>query len=280
MSEITLKEMLETATMLLNSIQIIPITNAQGHPIMKNPHVSIIIPCHNEQIRIRSTVNKIIHYGERNLMGRYEILLIENGSSDETFAVAREMERTYRPVRALQIAERSKAQAVKAGMLAARGEFRYMCDADLSTPIDELTKFLKWMERDAWDIVIASREHFDSHVETSFKRWLIGRMFSALVNAFTGLEYRDTQCGFKLFNAHAAEDIFKRAQCTSMAFDVEVLYLAEQLGYYVTDMPVPWINDSDSRVHILRDSWLMFNDLTRIRKWHAKQKPAYKKIPA
>ena len=133
--------------------------------------------------------------------------------------------------------------------------------------------------QNGWDIVIASREHFDSRIETSFKRWFIGRVFSILVNAFTGLEYRDTQCGFKLFSARAAEDIFSRTECMSMAFDVEALYLAKRLGYHCTDMPVTWINDTDSRVHLLRDSWSMLMDLTAIRKLHVGEKPL-NKIPA
>lgn len=249
--------------------------------LYKRPHVSIVIPVHNEQTRIRSSVTKIIQYAERELMGRYEIVLVENGSADDTFAICAELARTYRPVRVIQINARSKAQAVKAGMLAARGEYRYMCDCDLSTPINELTKFLKWMQH-GWDIVIASREHIDSEVTTSFSRYFIGRAFSGLVNLFTGLDYRDTQCGFKLFTAHAAEDIFKRTECTSMAFDVEALYLAQKLGYYCTDMPVRWVNDNDSRVRLARDSWLMLMDLIRIRKLHADAKPSYKtkKIPA
>jgi dolichyl-phosphate beta-glucosyltransferase len=244
------------------------------------PFVSIIIPIHNEQVRLRESVLKVIQYGERELIYRYEILLVENGSIDQTFDIARELSRTYRPVRAFQIKERSKAQAVCFGMKMAVGEYRYMCDCDLSTPINELTKFLRMME-DGWDIVIASREHRDSDVDTSFKRWMIGRMFQGMVQTIIGLDYRDTQCGFKLFNAHAANDIFSLLQCNSMAFDVEVLYLAQQLGYYCTDMPVTWHNDPDSRVHILRDSWLMLKDLMQIKKLHVMDKPVYykKKIP-
>jgi glycosyltransferase involved in cell wall biosynthesis len=234
---------------------------------MNMPFVSIIVPLHNEQMRLRASVEKIIRYGERNLMGRYEILLVENGSTDQTFELARELQRTFRPVKALQIWHRSKAHAVRYGMMMAEGEYRYMCDVDLSTPINELNNFLKWMNF-GWDIVIASREHFDAKVETSFKRWFIGRVYSMLVNAFTGMDYKDTQCGFKLFSARAAEDIFSRTECVSLAFDVEALYLARQLGYYCTDMPVPWVNDRDSRVNILRDSWLMFKDVSRIKKLH------------
>lgn len=240
------------------------------------PYCSIIVPVHNEQVRLRASVEKIIRYGEHHLVGRYEILLVENGSSDLTWDLARELERTFRPVRALQIWHRSKAHAIRYGMLMADGEYRYMCDADLSTPIIELNKFLKLLIHDDMDIVIASREHFDSRVDTSFKRWFIGRIFSLIVGAYTGMNYRDTQCGFKLFTMRAAEDIFSRTECTSLAFDVEALYIAKQLGYKCTDMPVTWVNDQDSRVHLLRDSWSMLLDVMRVRKLHANEKPLYK----
>ncbi len=247
---------------------------------MNAPYLSIIIPLHNEQVRLREAITKVIHYGEYHLRGRYEIILVENGSTDETWRVARELQRTYRPIRAYHLDARSKAAAVQTGMLMATGEYRYMCDVDLSTPIDELTKFLK-KTQDGWDIVIASREHVDSQVETSFKRWFIGRIFHGLVLALTGMDYHDTQCGFKLFNAHAAQEIFAHTECSSMAFDVEVLYLAQLYGYYATEIPVTWHNDTDSRVRIIRDSWLMLKDLIQIKKLHIKDKPLYKqKIPA
>lgn len=246
------------------------------------PYLSIVIPCHNETRNIRNTVAKVIHYGETNLRGRYEVLLVENGSTDGTFVICKEQERIYRPVRAIHIEGRSKALAVQQGMLKARGEYRYMCDCDLSTPLEEVNHFLELM-KDGWDLVIASREHPDSRVDNViFKRWLIGRVFQSIVKAATGLEYRDTQCGFKLFTARAAVDIFTRARCTSMAFDVEVLYLALQLGFYCTDAPVTWHNDPDSRVRLFSDSWTMLRDVLRVQKLHKHVKPAYKtnKVPA
>ena len=246
------------------------------------PFLSIVIPCHNEAKNIRDTVYKVIRYGERNLMGRYEILLVENGSTDGTFLICKEMERVYRPVRAIHLEERSKAFAVRHGMLKARGEYRYMCDCDLSTPIDEVNHFLELM-KDGWDMVIASREHSDSHVDNViFTRWFMGRVFQSIVQNVTGLDYKDTQCGFKLFTSRAAVDIFSRAQCVSMAFDVEVLYLAMQFGFYCTDAPVTWRNDPDSRVRLFADSFSMFRDVLRIPKMHRNVQPAYKqkKVPA
>jgi len=249
--------------------------------MIQHPYVSIIIPCHNEARRLRETVFKIVQYAERELRHRYEILLVENGSTDGTLRVAKNLEHTYRPVRVLCLEDRSKAAAVQYGMSMATGEYRYMCDCDLSTPIGELTRFLKLME-DGWDIVIGSREHFEAKVETTFKRWFIGRVFQGVVKACCDeLVYKDTQCGFKLFTAHAANDIFPRLECASMAFDVEVLYLANHLGYYCTDMPVTFVHNPDSRVRLVRDSWLMLRDVLRIRKLHAGVRPSYKqkKIP-
>lgn len=249
---------------------------------MNIPYMSIVIPCHNEATRLRETVFRVVRYCETNLHHRYEILLVENGSTDNTRRVANNLEHTYRPVRALKLDHRSKADAVRYGMIMAQGEYRYMCDCDLSTPIGELTRFLKFMQ-DGWDVVIASREHLDSKVETSFKRWLIGRVFQGIVQMFLPeMNYRDTQCGFKLFTARAANDIFPRVECTSMAFDVEVLYLAYQLEYYCTDIPVTWHNAPDSRVRLVRDSWLMLRDVIHIKRLHADVVPSYKqkKIPA
>lgn len=232
------------------------------------PHVSIIVPVHNEQTRIREAVWKMIRYGELHL-GEYEILLVENGSTDETLAIARELSNTYRPVTALQVAGRSKAVAVRYGMLTARGEYRYMCDVDLSTPINELSRFLKYIRHHGTvDIVIGTREHPDSQVRTSFKRYMIGRIFSLMTQVLVPMQtkYRDTQCGFKLFNKRAAEDIFNRVEGISMAFDVEALYLAEQLEYVVAELPVIWDNDKDSRVRLVSDGWAMLNDLMKIQR--------------
>jgi len=245
-----------------------------------NTYLSIVIPLHNERLRLRETVYNVIRYCEREFHGRYEILLIENGSTDGTFDVAQELSGIYRPVRVYHLDVRSKASAVRYGMIQARGEYRYMCDADLSTPIEELPKFFTYI-RDGWDVVIGSREHIDSNVETSFKRWFIGRTFHLLAQLFTGVDFRDTQCGFKLFNASAANEIFSRSECNSMAFDVEALHLAQLYGYYVTDIPVTWNNDPDSRVRLVRDSWLMLKDLMQITRIHLKDRPFYKqKIPA
>jgi len=248
---------------------------------MSKPYVSIIIPAHNEALTLQETVIRIIHYCEHDLPGRYEVLVVENGSHDATYAKAVELQSTYRPVRAFAILERSKAAAVRYGMTMAQGEYRYMCDADLSTPINELRHFLRLMQTGGWDVVIASREHRDSSVQTSFTRYFIGRVFQALVQQVTGVSFADTQCGFKLFTARAANDIFFHARCTSMAFDVELLYLADKLGYYVTDMPVTWQNNPDSRVRLIRDSWLMLRDVLRIKTIHADVMPEYKKkVPA
>jgi dolichyl-phosphate beta-glucosyltransferase len=244
------------------------------------PFVSIVIPLHNEQHRMYENITKVIRYGEKYLGMQFEILLVDNGSTDDTYLYAKQLQATYRPVKAFSLAVRSKAAAVKHGMLQARGAWRYMCDVDLSTPIENLFEFIH-ASKQGWDVIIGSREHPQSRVDTTSKRWLIGRIFHLLVKCTVGMDYRDTQCGFKLFNGRAAEQIFSHMQCTSMAFDVEVLYLAQKMGYYCTEVPVIWDNDPDTRVRLLQDSWSMLRDLLKIREWHSQVQPEYKnKIPA
>lgn len=249
---------------------------------MNNHFISIIMPCYNEERRLSESVRQVIAHCEKYIGSRhYEVVLVENGSTDGTLLLVNELQRHYRPVRAFTVEGQSKAAAVRQGMLNAVGDYRYMCDVDLSTPISELRRFCQMMKRD-WDVVIGSREHPDSEVDASFKRWAVGRTFSLITKAvIPELDYRDTQCGFKMFTARAATEIFERVQCTSLAFDVEVLYLAIQLGFYCTEMPIVWQNDADSRVRLLQDSFSMLRDVLRVKQMHAGVQPAYKKkVPA
>lgn len=225
------------------------------------PYLSIVIPAHNEAHRLQHTVETILRFQSRYVRS-LEIMIVENGSEDDTWNICRALSKTFRPVRIAQIPERSKAKAVVAGMLCARGQFRYMCDADLSTPINELFhRFLPVANAGA-DIVIGSRRGLPgAEVRTSLKRRVIGRAFQFVVQTWTGLEYFDTQCGFKLFTASAAMQIFPLVKMQSLAFDVEVLWLARALGFDVDEIPVPWTNDARSVVRLGSDSWQMLKDV-------------------
>ena len=232
---------------------------------MGNPFLSLIIPAFNEEHRLPSTLEQVVNFSQ-NQAYEVEILVIENGSQDRTYAIAQEYALHHPIVRVLQEKERGKGLAVKRGMLAATGEFRFMADADFSMPITEINRFLP-PALTSFDIAIASREATGSvrYNEPPY-RHLVGRVFNTMIRllALPGLE--DTQCGFKCWRAPVAEAIFPCLTVQGWSFDVEVLYIARQHGYKIIEVPIPWYFNSDSKVRVVPDSFKMALDLLRIRK--------------
>lgn len=222
------------------------------------PYLSIIIPVYNEERRLDQCLYRLMpHIVTYNT----EIIVVNNGSTDKTRQALDVLQGMYRPLRVIHLEERGKGRAVRAGMLAARGRYRYMCDVDLSTPPKEIHRFVE--KARVFDVVIGSREIDTTTVKTNLKRRIIGRAFHLLVSGLLpGI--RDTQCGFKMFRDEAAERIFNECQITGWAFDVEALTLASQHGYSIHEMPVTWTQDADSRVRIVEDSLVMFFDILKL----------------
>ena len=150
-------------------------------------------------------------------------------------------------------------------MLEAEGQFRFLCDADLSMPIAEVNRFLPPLLED-FDIAIGSREAPGAIVDQPASRRRIGRIFNAIVRLLALPGLRDTQCGFKCFRAAVAEDVFSRQRLDGMAFDVEVLRIARHRGYRIIEVPITWNFDPDSRVRLFRDSFRMVLELLTIRR--------------
>jgi len=233
------------------------------------PLLSIIIPAYNEEERLPSTLQKILAF----IVGQefeVEVLVIDNGSRDRTAAIVREVARTHSNVFLYQEPIAGKGLAVRRGMLQATGEYRFICDADLSMPIDEVLKFLPPQQENV-DIAIGSREAAGAvrHNEPLYRHW-VGRAFNALVWLLAVPGFKDTQCGFKCFRAAVAEDLFRVQQLDGWTFDVEVLFVALKRGYSVVEVPINWYFFSSSHIRVLRDSVDMFLDLFRIRRnWRA-----------
>jgi glycosyltransferase involved in cell wall biosynthesis len=203
-----------------------------------------------------------------------EVLIVVERSPDGTLEIAREAARqqahssaTYEVID--NGPQRGKGHAVRSGMLRARGEIVFYMDADLSVPLAEIGPFLARFERDpAVDVLVGNRQHPSSRI-TRAQSWLrrsMGQTFNRVLGALALTRIRDTQCGFKAFRQHAAEAIFSRQRLDGFAFDVEVLMLAEQLGFGVRDLPVEWLNSPESKVSILRDSVQMLGDAWSIRR--------------
>jgi len=229
------------------------------------PLLSIVIPAYNEEHRLPPSLQKIHTFLEAQPYSS-EVVVIENGSQDRTLEVVSKYVEQMPTLRVLRETGRGKGLAVRRGMLEARGEYRFICDADLSMPIEQVNRFIPPLLPHP-DVVIASREipGAKRYHEPTY-RHLIGRVFNAIVRwmALPGLQ--DTQCGFKCFQAQAADEVFSRQTLAGWSFDVEVLFIARKLGYQVKEVPIDWYYDPGSRVSLFKDSLQMFLDLISIRR--------------
>ncbi|MEA1979324.1 MAG: dolichyl-phosphate beta-glucosyltransferase [Chloroflexota bacterium] len=228
------------------------------------PLLSIIVPAHNEENRLPQSLDAILEFLHAQPY-ESEIIIVENGSSDNTAQISQDYAARHPEIQALQEPVAGKGLAVRRGMLAAKGDFRFICDADLSMPIDEVNLFLP-PQAPPFDIAIASREVPGAvRYDEPYYRHLIGRAFNLLVRIVTLPGLQDTQCGFKCFRAEAAEELFPLQTIAGWTFDVEILFIARTRGMQVIEIPINWYFNSGSRVRILRDSATMFADLFRIR---------------
>jgi dolichyl-phosphate beta-glucosyltransferase len=233
------------------------------------PQISVIIPAYNEGRRIAPTVRDIVAFLGNNGYA-YEVIVVDDGSTDSTYDVVRHIQREV-PQLALvrHPVNLGKGCAVKSGFLAARGEFVFFTDADHSTPIEELPKFMA-RAHEGCDIVIASRALSDSIIviPQDWHRRQMGCVFNWLVRAFVIGGIHDTQCGFKCFRRERCAGIFTVQRLRGFSFDVELLFIARTLGLTIAELPVTWRNSAETRVHTLKDSLRMFRDLCRIR-WNS-----------
>lgn len=230
---------------------------------MNVPFLSIVIPAHNEENRLPGTLEQVFAFLEKQSY-ESEVLVIENGSSDRTYEIAQEHARQHDNLRVIREDGRGKGLAVHRGMLSARGEYRMMCDADLSMPIEEAGKFIPALEQS--DIAIASREAKGAaRYNEPLYRHLGGRGINLIIRLLILPGLQDTQCGFKCFRAEIAEDLFKHQTLWGWSFDIELLFIARRRGYKIREVPIDWYYQSDSKVNALRDALRMIGDIFRIR---------------
>ena len=226
---------------------------------MAAPYLSVIIPAYNESARIVSTLEAVSVYLQRQAYS-WEIITVDDGSDDATAKIVEQWSCGREEFRLERIRHGGKGAAVRHGMLVATGEYRFMCDADLAMPISHLSDFLGCMS-EGNDVVIGSRQiaGANRYGESHF-RHLLGRAFNKTVQLIAVRGFQDTQCGFKCFSAKAAELLFPMQRTSGWGFDVELLYLAQQRGLLVQEIPIEWRHDADSRLspasaglHMLRD---------------------------
>lgn len=229
------------------------------------PLLSIVIPAHNEERRLPPSLVKIDAFLQQQPY-EAEVIVVENGSIDRTVAVATEFAKDHPYVRVVEAAVRGKGLAVKVGMQAARGEYRFICDADLSMPIEEISKFLP-PHVNGSDVIIASREGKDARrVGEPEKRHIMGRVLNWIIKITAVRGFEDTQCGFKMFNRKSAEDLFGVQQMVGIGFDVELLFIAKKRGYSIKEVPITWYFDPDSRMRLVHDSLYILLEIFAIRR--------------
>lgn len=231
---------------------------------MPGPYLSIIIPAYNEKRRILPTLQKVLSY----LSGQtytWELIVADDGSTDSTPAIVEDVARTENRLKLLRLTHKGKGWAVQQGMLQAKGEYRFFADADLSMPIEFLDAFLPNSNPD-FDIAIASRQIKGARRFNEPRlRYLMSRVFNLATRSLIAPGLSDTQCGFKCFRAHAAEELFPLQQLTGFSFDIEILFLAQKKGLKIRQVPIDWYYQGESKVQRLRDANLMLKDILLIR---------------
>jgi dolichyl-phosphate beta-glucosyltransferase len=230
------------------------------------PLLSLVIPAYNEAApdRLPKSLREIVAFVEKQDF-LIEVIIINNNSSDATLEIAEAAAAQYPFIRAITELTQGKGAAVRTGMFAATGEYLFICDADLSMPIQEVLKFIP-PHAPEYDIAIGSREAAGARrIGEPEMRHIMGRVFNFIVQVIAVRGLKDTQCGFKCFRREAAMNVFPLQTIDGWAFDVELLFIAQQKGYQIVEIPITWIYKEQSKIKPIKDSYNMVLETLRIR---------------
>ena len=206
----------------------------------------------------------------------WEVAIVDDGSSDATASLVRSFEQPYPDVHLISVPHGGKGWAVNQGMLWTTGEYRFLCDADLSMPIEQVARFLP-PESSRFDVAIGSREIAQARrIGEPPRRHMMGRVYNLLVQALAVPGLSDTQCGFKCFRGPVAQELFVLQRLYGFAFDVEILFLARKRGLRIKEVPIDWYYRSQSKVRPFKDPMIMTRDILKIH-WHS-LRGRYKKV--
>ena len=235
--------------------------------------LSIVIPAYNEGLRLPDTLTLVKEYVDTHEKMSIEVLVVDDGSKDNTVDLVRQRMERFPELRIIENKiNKGKGKVVKQGMLESKGNYRLFMDADHSTPINELDKLLQFIPEH--DVIFGSR-YLDSKsikVKQPLKRRIISRISNLIIQFLLLPNIKDTQCGFKLFSAQAAEDVFSIQRMEGWSFDIELLTIAKLHGYALKEVPVDWFDAKHSTFHASKEAGKFLKDLWTIyRLAHTKQ---------
>ena len=231
---------------------------------MKKPLLSLIVPAYNEESRLPDTLGQL-HEFANSQSYEIEVLIIENGSRDQSFQLAKNFSNQHTNFHAYHLEEKGKGLAVRFGMLKATGSYRMMLDADLSMPTDQIPRFIP-PQIEKPEIVVASREAQGAvrYHEPQF-RHIGGRAINLIIRLLALPGLQDSQCGFKCFRDDIAIDLFNVQKMDGWSFDIELLVIARRRGYRIEELAIPWYYNEQSHVSPIRDAFQIIFDLMKIR---------------
>ncbi|MFH1995688.1 MAG: glycosyltransferase [Candidatus Omnitrophota bacterium] len=232
--------------------------------------ISIVIPAYNEAKRLSAFLERVVAYCKKS-SDKYEIIIVNDGSSDGTLKIAESWKSVFPELFTLRIRRnRGKGYAVKRGLLKAQGDIAVFLDADGSVDPEEINKNLRSITEEGFDIFIGSRilSNAERVLKAKWYRKIIGKVFNFFVQFFLFKNIKDTQCGFKMFKKEVIKPLFSRSYLRGFGFDVEILFLAHKMGYRVKEGAVSWTHVDGSKVNLLFDSIAMFVNILQIRNWH------------
>lgn len=231
-----------------------------------NLSLSIVIPAYNEadEDRLPNSLRQITAFVDAQDFA-IEVIIVNNNSRDGTQDIIDEAAAQHSYIKPMFEGTQGKGAAVRTGMLAAQNEYVFICDADLSMPIEQVLKFLP-PQIDSYDVAIGSREGPGAErIDEPEFRHFIGRVFNLIVRIFAVRGFQDTQCGFKSFRRHIAHDLLPYQTNVGWTFDVELLHIAQKRGYHIVDVPITWYYKDHSKIKPFSDSIKMLRDVLNIR---------------
>ncbi|MBI2866441.1 MAG: glycosyltransferase family 2 protein [Chloroflexi bacterium] len=228
--------------------------------------VDVVIPVYNEEKDLPTRVPQLWGYLQEHLLCPWNVVIADNGSTDSTLEIARNIAKRYQRVTYIRLEQKGRGRALRRAWLESSADILAYMDVDLSTGLEALQPLISAIEQEGFDIAIGSRLAPGAQIKRSFKREFTSRAYNLLIRAmFPTVTFRDAQCGFKALSQRAARELLPLVCNTNWFFDTELLLLAHRKGYRIKEIPVTWKEDPDSRVKVLRTAWEDIKGLLRLR---------------